>query len=183
MTFKRDVHHKRVGMNKVYKVIWNASLGAWVAVSELATAKGKSSKSKTVGAVLLAVSGVTFSADALAVTVGTGSNNTNCYVNENGQSSAGVGGSLSSNTVAIAGGGVACTPTTGSIAIGGNATTQGVRPQGDTTSNTAGYNQSIAIGQESRATGDQAIALGANTKATGHSSVAIGGDDVDRVID
>ena len=29
-------------MNKVYRVIWNASLGAWVAVSELAKSKGKS---------------------------------------------------------------------------------------------------------------------------------------------
>ncbi|QQN39516.1 ESPR-type extended signal peptide-containing protein [Acinetobacter sp. CS-2] len=30
-------------MNKVYKVVWNASLGVFVAVSELATARGKSS--------------------------------------------------------------------------------------------------------------------------------------------
>ncbi|QXZ22942.1 ESPR domain-containing protein [Acinetobacter septicus] len=29
-------------MNKAYRVIWNASLGAWVAVSELAKSKGKS---------------------------------------------------------------------------------------------------------------------------------------------
>ncbi|OEY93772.1 hypothetical protein BJD20_20130 [Acinetobacter proteolyticus] len=28
-------------MNKVYKVVWNASLGAWVAVSELAKTKTK----------------------------------------------------------------------------------------------------------------------------------------------
>ncbi|MFN3288948.1 MAG: ESPR domain-containing protein [Acinetobacter sp.] len=39
----------RVGVNKIYKVIWNASIGAWVAVSELATAKGHSStRSKAV---------------------------------------------------------------------------------------------------------------------------------------
>lgn len=30
-------------MNKVYRVIWNASIGAWVAVSELAKGKTKSS--------------------------------------------------------------------------------------------------------------------------------------------
>ena len=29
-------------MNKVYKVVWNASLGIWVAVSELAKGKTKS---------------------------------------------------------------------------------------------------------------------------------------------
>lgn len=28
-------------MNKIYKIIWNSSLGAWVAVSELAKSKGK----------------------------------------------------------------------------------------------------------------------------------------------
>ncbi|MBR7715006.1 ESPR domain-containing protein, partial [Acinetobacter nosocomialis] len=28
-------------MNKVYKVIWNASIGAWVATSEIAKGKTK----------------------------------------------------------------------------------------------------------------------------------------------
>jgi len=31
-------------MNKVYKVVWNASLGVWVAVSELAKSKTKNSQ-------------------------------------------------------------------------------------------------------------------------------------------
>lgn len=37
----------RDDMNKVYKVVWNASLGAWVAVSEIA--KGKTKNSGSVG--------------------------------------------------------------------------------------------------------------------------------------
>lgn len=38
-----------VNVNEIYKVIWNVSVGAWVAVSELATAKGhSSSRSKAV---------------------------------------------------------------------------------------------------------------------------------------
>ncbi|MFH4151188.1 ESPR domain-containing protein, partial [Acinetobacter baumannii] len=36
-------------MNKVYKVVWNASLGAWVAVSELAKGKVKGSNGKVGG--------------------------------------------------------------------------------------------------------------------------------------
>lgn len=28
-------------MNKIYKIVWNASLGAWVAVSEIAKGKTK----------------------------------------------------------------------------------------------------------------------------------------------
>ncbi|WP_033133415.1 ESPR-type extended signal peptide-containing protein, partial [Acinetobacter sp. MN12] len=38
-------------MNKVYKVVWNASLGAWVAVSELAKGKVKGSNNGKVGEV------------------------------------------------------------------------------------------------------------------------------------
>ncbi|TCM59276.1 surface protein, partial [Acinetobacter calcoaceticus] len=52
-------------MNKVYRVIWNASLGAWVAVSELAKSKTKTT-AKTVGTVVAIVGAVSFSADALA---------------------------------------------------------------------------------------------------------------------
>ena len=33
-------------MNKVYKTIWNESIGAWIAVGEDAAARGKSSKSR-----------------------------------------------------------------------------------------------------------------------------------------
>ena len=34
-------------MNKIYKVIWNVTLGTWVAVSELAKGKTKSKTSKS----------------------------------------------------------------------------------------------------------------------------------------
>lgn len=52
-------------MNKIYRVIWNASLGAWVAVSELAKGKSKST-TKTVGSVVAIIGAVTFSAGAFA---------------------------------------------------------------------------------------------------------------------
>ncbi|MBX7277181.1 ESPR domain-containing protein [Pseudomonas sp. ERGC3:01] len=35
-------------MNKIYSVVWNASMGCWVVASELATAKGKTSGSSCV---------------------------------------------------------------------------------------------------------------------------------------
>ncbi|WP_109090841.1 trimeric autotransporter adhesin Ata [Acinetobacter baumannii] len=44
-------------MNKVYKVIWNASLGAWVATSEIAKSKTKT-KSKTLNLSAAVLSGV-----------------------------------------------------------------------------------------------------------------------------
>ena len=53
-------------MNKVYRVIWNESLGAWVAVSELGKSKTKSSKTRTIGSVIAAGLMLTFSAGAFA---------------------------------------------------------------------------------------------------------------------
>ncbi|AHB92233.1 trimeric autotransporter adhesin Ata [Acinetobacter baumannii] len=44
-------------MNKVYKVIWNASIGAWVATSEIAKSKTKT-KSKTLNVSTAVLSGV-----------------------------------------------------------------------------------------------------------------------------
>lgn len=44
-------------MNKVYKVIWNASIGAWVATSEIAKSKTKT-KSKTLYVSAAVLSGV-----------------------------------------------------------------------------------------------------------------------------
>lgn len=63
-------------MNKIYKVIWSATLGTWVAVSELAKGKTKSSKiTGIVGAATVALM-VTFSSGAMAAwnTSGNGSN-------------------------------------------------------------------------------------------------------------
>ena len=44
-------------MNKVYKVIWNTSIGAWVATSEIAKSKTKT-KSKTLNLSAAVLSGV-----------------------------------------------------------------------------------------------------------------------------
>ncbi|QFZ83828.1 hypothetical protein GFK26_14230 [Variovorax paradoxus] len=43
-------------MNKSYRSIWNEALGAWVAASELTSARGKKSKSRvaTVAALVVA---------------------------------------------------------------------------------------------------------------------------------
>ncbi|BEP65225.1 hypothetical protein GmRootV213_57790 (plasmid) [Variovorax sp. V213] len=41
-------------MNKSFRSIWNEALGAWVAASEVCTARGKNSSSITIGAALLA---------------------------------------------------------------------------------------------------------------------------------
>ncbi len=53
-------------MNKVYKVVWNASIGAWVATSELAKSKTKTkSKILNLSAAVL-VGAISFSPAAFA---------------------------------------------------------------------------------------------------------------------
>lgn len=65
-------------MNKIYKVIWNATLSAWVAVSELAKGKTKSSKiTGSVGAVVAIVGAISFSPDAFAGGYSAGGGNIN----------------------------------------------------------------------------------------------------------
>ena len=127
-------------MNKVYKVVWNVTLGTWVAVSELAKGHSKT-KSKTLKllALPLAIGGILCSSEVLAASYN-------------------------------AGGGVSAV--NNSIAIGTDATTA---------SSVTGANQSIAIGNITKASGDQSIALGANVISSGNSSIAIGGDDIDRM--
>ena len=49
---KRNTSLKGIGMNKIYKIVWNAYLGAWVAVSEIAKGKTKVN-SGTVGDIVI----------------------------------------------------------------------------------------------------------------------------------
>src|SRR6266404_1492395 len=54
-------------MNKVHKSVWNEAVGAWVAVSELSTAKKKgSAKRARVAAVVLGAGAVTAAPAAFA---------------------------------------------------------------------------------------------------------------------
>jgi len=181
-------------MNKIYKVIWNASLGIWVAVSEIAKGKTKNcsgvasstnelivgdgtseSKRFEYKVLVLAILGVITPSAFAGYEAGGGSTFTNCTSTSAGSGSRSAGSVAigTSATATTPTSGQACAPTKDSIAIGLSASTAGA----------AGNNQSIAIGRESAASGDQAIALGANVKASGNSSVAIGGDDVDKVVD
>ncbi|QEY25471.1 YadA-like family protein [Neisseria zalophi] len=91
-------------MNKSYRSIWNESLGAWVAVSEIENAKGKPAGSRMEGAarkggsiglkatlrmipfMLLAMGSQAFAANT-NVYFNDGNDNTCVYVNENGGSS------------------------------------------------------------------------------------------------
>lgn len=145
---------KGKAMNKSYRSIWNDALGAWVAVSEIETAKGKPVGSSVGGvpasawrtglrAVVL-VLGMAFAGISQAYAA---SGTLNCRWEGPTAASDGQPGGYSHN-----------------ITCGKNTR--------------ASADESIAIGMLTTANGRQAVALGANAAAEGASSVAIGGDDL-----
>lgn len=69
-------------MNKVYKIVWNESLGTWCAISEVSKTRGKRSSAKTtVAGALLAVSALTMSSMAGTIVVGLSNNVTDLQNN------------------------------------------------------------------------------------------------------
>ena len=169
-------------MNKIYKVIWNATLSAWVAVSELAKGKTKSSKiTGSVGAVVAIVGVISFSPDAFAGGYSAGGGNINAACNSasttSGQTGAiAIGGNAqnpcASQPYTIAIGNNAQALSQGSIAIGSGAYANSSSSV-DGTGAVAFGNDAVAIGKNSFALGAQASVVEDNTVSFGH---AIGDD-------
>lgn len=145
-------------MNKSYRSIWNEALGAWVAVSEIETAKGKpvgtsSAKGCSVAfrAVLKMIPWVLGFALTLPVSAYAAEGTLNCKW----------GGNITPNAE-------------GQPGTGAHSITCGI-------GSGANYDQSIAIGVKARANGAQSVALGGDTVAEGDASISIGGDDLSKV--
>ncbi|WP_265736100.1 ESPR-type extended signal peptide-containing protein, partial [Acinetobacter sp. CFCC 10889] len=132
-------------------VIWNATLGTWVAVSELAKGKTKSSKvTKIIGAATIGLM-VTFSPNAMAAyTGGSGGNAT-------GTGSIGIAGGSGSNVASATG--------TYAIAIGNDSY--------------ATANSSTAFGSGADANGTGSLAVGNDAQATQANSTAVGAGNHD----
>ncbi|MDR2250339.1 ESPR-type extended signal peptide-containing protein, partial [Acinetobacter sp.] len=181
-------------MNHIYRIIWNASLGAWVAVSENTKSKTKTKSKSTLlaGPIvgLLGCVGVAISPSAIAgVQLGGGStstqsasggNWTGCWnlpnlgpgVNQAGTSpgatnAIAIGASNPNGGVSTAGNaGDACAATVGSIAMGYGASTNALPVVGSP----AGQSTPDQV----NLTYKNAIAIGEHAKATGDRAIGIG---------
>ena len=150
-------------MNRNYKVIWNASLNCFMAVSEYAKARGKSSKSSVSSNATINTTSTLSSTRIFRITT--------IWL---GLVTAG----FSMQAIAVP-----CDAST-EIKCGINATTGGLHGIAIGKNATVLGSQGIAIGggssgQNTTASGEQSIAIGANTVSKGASSIAIGGDDLD----
>ncbi|WP_261466149.1 ESPR-type extended signal peptide-containing protein, partial [Serratia fonticola] len=150
-------------MNKIYRLVWNASQRAWVVAGEFATAhgKGKNSPRKLastaaglVGALALSMTPVE---DARAYVAGGGTATLSNAV------AIGTGASV---TAPVSGGG-------GGVAIGYNTTVTDTDGVAFGTSSTAGKT-AFAAGFDSRAEGESSVSIGTHAIASGKSSTAIG---------
>ncbi|MFW2036854.1 ESPR-type extended signal peptide-containing protein, partial [Acinetobacter junii] len=152
-------------MNKVYKVVWNASLGIWVAVSELAKGKTKSrcsveascSQNQQLEDVSLS-SVFKYKILSLAIFTVFTANFAHAGYEAGG---AGVGDATTRNN---------CTRTS----TGTNSEAAAIAIANENGRACANSLEAIAIGANIAATADQAIAIGNDVVASGISSVVIG---------
>ena len=179
-----------MGLNHVYKVIWNKTKGCYVVVSELAKRVGRN-KAKAIvmatAAMAMVVTPAVMNVNQVEATVLIGSTN-GTTISDNGSTVSEwgitIGGGITnagSHTVHV--GDATLEEGNRNVIIGTHATA-GV----DKIAGRHFVNQSVAIGsganpnEGARAFGDQSIAIGANTIAEGNSSIAIGNDDVDKAV-
>ena len=180
-----------MGLNHVYKVIWNKTKGCYVVVSELAKRVGRN-KAKAIvmatAAMAMVVTPAVMNVNQVEATVLIGSTN-GTTISDNGSTV---------NTWGITIGGGITHAGEHSVHVGDATLEEGNRNVIIGTHATAGVdkiagrhfvNQSVAIGGGNepnlgaRAFGDQSIAIGSNTISEGNSSIAIGNDDVDKAVE
>ncbi|MCF9047498.1 ESPR-type extended signal peptide-containing protein, partial [Acinetobacter nectaris] len=185
-------------MNKIYKIVWNATLGTWVAVSELAKSKKKATKALVGSATAIAM--ITFSQGAFALGEGSG-NGVSAAPKSTGDSTCptatatytadvalGCGATATSNNSAQ--GGNSATNSFGAVAIG-SADNRGLANASytingttySTKTTTAAGTQTVALGSGVRALKGESTAIGNDSDAIGFASIAIGGDDIGSVSD
>ena len=174
-------------MNKIFKVVWNRTIGSFVVTSELAKGRVKSSSEGAEGdvraseegrlktlfrltALSAALFGLSESAWAHPIINSTAPANTTGIVATGNASETAVGGGSARGVGSVAVGAFAKAGTRieadGAVAIGGSQASTGAFADG---------NNAIAIGQASNANAAKAIAIGSDTIASHEWTSAYGG--------
>ena len=174
-------------MNKIFKVVWNRTIGSFVVTSELAKGRVKSSSEGAEGdvraseegrlktlfrltALSAALFGLSESAWAHPIINSTAPANTTGIVATGNASETAVGGGSARGVGSVAVGAFAKAGTRieadGAVAIGGSQANTGAYADG---------NNAIAIGQASNANAAKAISIGSDTIASHEWTSAYGG--------
>jgi hypothetical protein len=159
-------------VNKSYKTVWNETTGTYVAVSEVAKARGKKSRSTRASLAVLLAAGVgglaSMQANAGALDGGIANGgSTSEAIGAGATTGGGWDVALGSNATTV----YSATNAPGAIAIGGGAKAWGANSISNGANVAIGY-QSVA-GQSDNST-SQATALGTWAQATDWATTAIG---------
>lgn len=173
-------------MNKSYKSVWNEALGTWIAASELASARGKASRSVVLkGIAAVALIAAAQAGHASTIGVGTGGapgGSASCDTNNSatvgvGPNGISYGGTAlvdgNGNWSTVAGCGANANNVTGATVYGANTTVTGDYGTAVGLGSIAG-NLATAVGVQAQASGTSSSALGFNAVAAGSDSVALG---------
>jgi autotransporter adhesin len=174
-------------MNRIYRIVWNATISRWVVASEMAKGRKKSSVNKVIAAgLLLAMAGMGSSAFAATGTVTDSNGSTIIASDVTGSCAAAsaTGSSTNFSTLAMGCGatstqsGVAigdgANAVSAALALGGNANASGFQSLAFGSYATASQGGAIALGHYSLASGFDAIAAGSHAQANGYFSLAFG---------
>ena len=159
-------------MNKIFKIVWNSSIGSYTVVSELTKSKRKGATCTTVAAVMLlaasqALAGTgttTFGGNALP----SGTDYKFCYYDDNSKNV--VCGDSSTTAADVVG----SNKPGKSVAIGLSAKTAGESNVALGANSSASSTSGLAIGADSKAHHNQTVAIGERANALGEADVAIG---------
>ena len=154
-------------MNKSHRSLWNESLGAWVAASELTCTRGKRGGARVVAAAIVAVAALGgLSGVASAAVIGAP------VQAQDGVYSSGAASATGGDSTAVGAGSKASAQGTTAVgaasqASGGNATAVGIE-------SAASGDQSLALGYKAKSSGLSSTAIGASAAAEGIQSIAVG---------
>lgn len=152
-------------MNKVFKVIWDASTGTYKVASETAKSRGKKTGSrKRVLSSLVGLSSLLFAGTVFAQAgndTGTG-----VIVDENGTGWIAIGTGVTANTFTSVDG--------ASAALGYYASAMGKYSTSIGSYSSSDGDASLALGVKAKSSGNRSIAMGASSQASGNYSMAMG---------
>ena len=168
-------------MNKIFKVVWNRTIGSFVVTSELAKGRVKSSSEGAEGDMRASEEGrlkTLFRLTALSATLLGLSEGAWAAIPEQTPTGGavfaiGTGTTSAHGTGALSLGHNAQAKNNGALAIGPNSSA--------TNSTISNGNNAIAIGVNLRADGSKAIGIGADTTVSGTGAIAIGNNDSGRM--
>ena len=172
-----------MGLNHVYKVIWNKTKGCYVVVSEIAKRVGRNKvkaavvQTGTVAAVLAVTSLTGSVAQAALNNPGTGNGIVawGAESKANGNDSVAIGkGPTANGNYSVAIGSSTVAGNINAVAMGNQASATGDNATALGRAAKAERNDTVAVGNEAKASAENATALGRAAKATQNSAVAVG---------